>query len=84
MNPKDITPCNDQGKRHGYWERYYTNGQLYYKGNFVDGIKHGYWEYYYYSNGQLYSKGNYVNGKLHGYWEYYHDNGKLNSKIYYI
>ena len=67
---------NQYGNPNGYWETYYGNGELSYKGNYVNGIRHGYWEDYY-SNGQLCYKGNYVNGNRHGYWEYYHDNGQL-------
>ena len=29
---KDISSYNDHGEEHGYWERYYGNGQLSYKG----------------------------------------------------
>ena len=84
MKNKNITPINDKGERHGYWEVYYSNGQLYTKGNYVNGKPHGSWEVYY-DNGLLSSKGNYVAGKLHGSWEfYYYNNGKLKSKIYYI
>jgi antitoxin component YwqK of YwqJK toxin-antitoxin module len=59
MKTKDITPYNDQDKRHGYWEVYYENGQLMYKGNYVNGIKHGYWESYHY-NGKLINKTYYI------------------------
>lgn len=31
-----------ESKRHGYWEQYYGNGQLRFKGYFVHGKKHGY------------------------------------------
>ena len=61
MNSKNITPHNDKGEPHGYWEYYYSNGKLSSKGNFVNGEQHGYWEYYYY-NGQLWAKGKYING----------------------
>jgi antitoxin component YwqK of YwqJK toxin-antitoxin module len=77
-----INLYNDNGQKHGYWERYYYNGQLICKGNYVNGKEHGYWEYYW-SNGNLDSKGNYVNGKEHGYWEDYYSNGKLRYKGYY-
>jgi antitoxin component YwqK of YwqJK toxin-antitoxin module len=80
---KDITPINEKGEPHGSWEVYWYNGQLYFKGNYVNDNVHGYWEVYY-PNGQLCYKGNYLNGKEHGYWEWYHDNGKLKDKIYYI
>jgi hypothetical protein len=69
-----INLYNDKGERHGYWERYYDNGQLMYKGNYVNGKQHGYWEKYF-DNGQLCYKGNYVNGEEHGYWEEYYSNG---------
>jgi len=52
MKKKDITPLNENNQPHGYWESYYSNGNLSYKGNYVDGKEHGYWEEYYY-NGNL-------------------------------
>jgi antitoxin component YwqK of YwqJK toxin-antitoxin module len=73
MKNKNITPVNENGKEHGYWEVYYSNGNLCSKGNYVDGNRHGYWEVYY-SNGNLCYKGNYVDGKLHGYWEEWYNN----------
>jgi len=77
-----INLYNEKGEEHGYWENYYSNGQLDYKGNYVNGKKHGYWENYW-SDGQLWHKGNYVNGKKHGYWESYYSNGDLIYKGYY-
>ena len=59
MKTKDITPRNEKGERHGYWESYFDNGQLWYKGNYVNGNKHGYWERYY-RNGELESKIYYI------------------------
>ena len=74
-----INLFDENGNRHGLWESYYDNGQLYFKANYVNGKEHGYWESYY-DNGQLFYKGNYVNGEPHGYWDY----GQLDNKIYYI
>jgi antitoxin component YwqK of YwqJK toxin-antitoxin module len=74
---------NQYGNPNGYWEIYYSNGQLECKGNYVNSKAHGYWEEYY-DNGQLYFKGNYVNGNTHGYWETYFDNGQLYSKGNYV
>ena len=54
-----INLYNDKGKRHGYWEYYYSDGQLAYKGNYVNGKNHGYWESYY-SNGKLMYKIYYI------------------------
>ena len=64
---KDKTPLNKKGQPHGYWEDYYSNGQLWYKGNYVNGIRHGYWESYR-ANGQLHYKGKYANKKPVGLW----------------
>jgi antitoxin component YwqK of YwqJK toxin-antitoxin module len=62
MNSKHITPINEKGERHGYWEQYWGNGQLWYKGNFVNGSRHGCWEYYC-PNGKLNGKFYYQYGK---------------------
>jgi antitoxin component YwqK of YwqJK toxin-antitoxin module len=78
-----INLYNENRERHGYWEFYYSDGQLCSKGNFVNGRKNGYWEWYY-PDGKLGSKGNWVNGKLDGYWEYYYENGQLMSKGNYV
>lgn len=43
---KYITPRNDKHQRHGYWEGYYANGALWYKGTFHNGWLIGYWEWY--------------------------------------
>ena len=43
---------NKEGKRHGYWEHYTSNGKLWAKGNYKGGKEHGYWE------------SNWVDGKL--------------------
>jgi antitoxin component YwqK of YwqJK toxin-antitoxin module len=34
------------GKREGYWESYYSNGNLWYKGHYNNDLKEGYWECY--------------------------------------
>jgi antitoxin component YwqK of YwqJK toxin-antitoxin module len=39
---------NKDDKRHGFWESYYSNGEVYYKGNYKNGEAHGYWEDSYY------------------------------------
>ena len=80
---KNITPINEKGNSHGLWEVYWSNGQLMYKANYVNGKQHGYWEVYW-DNGQLSSKGNFVNGKRHGYFEDYYSDGELKYKTYYI
>ena len=43
---------NEQGQPHGPWEKYWSDGNLRYKGNYVNGEQHGPWEEYY-TNGNL-------------------------------
>ena len=62
--------CNNfdnNGQRHGYWEVYFLNGNLFYKGNYFHGKQHDYWEVYY-DNGILYYKGNYDMDEEIGLW----------------
>ena len=59
---KKINQRNSKGNPEGYWEHYYDNGQLSWKGNYVNGNREGYWEGYYY-NGQLRCKGYWVRGE---------------------
>lgn len=67
---KDITPYNEKGKPHGYWERYWIDEQLWYKGNYINGLQYGWWEWYY-INGKLEYKGNFKKGTKIGLWEWY-------------
>ena len=67
------------GKREGYWVRYWDNGQLAYKGNFKDGLEEGTWVGYW-NNGQLSYKGNYKNGNREGDWMDYNKDGTINQK----
>jgi len=57
--PTDIEPTNDKYQRHGYWERYHENGNLFYKGNYINEDEDGYWEEYGF-NGVLYEKTYYI------------------------
>jgi len=42
---KDITPFNDKGQPHGYWEMSWTNGNLSDKCFYLNGKLIGYEEY---------------------------------------
>ena len=44
---------NENGERHGPWEKYYSNGKSYWRANYVNGKMHGLYEDYYYTNGNL-------------------------------
>ena len=37
---------NAKGQRHGLWERYHYNGQLWYKCVFINGKENGFEEWY--------------------------------------
>lgn len=43
---------NEQRNPHGPWKRYCSNGNLWYKGNYINGKQHGPCEWYW-CNGQL-------------------------------
>lgn len=43
---KDITPRNDKGQLHGYWEWYNGSDNPWYKGSWYNGEYIGYWEHY--------------------------------------
>jgi antitoxin component YwqK of YwqJK toxin-antitoxin module len=72
---------NDKGERHGYWERRYPNGNLDWKGNYVNDKRNGYWKFYF-INGKLQLIGNYNNGQLVGCWNWYSVNGNQTEKIF--
>ena len=67
------------GKRDGFWESYFENGQLNWKGNYKNDNLDGPWEYYH-KNGQLSFKGNYVDGKEEGSFEHFKENGKFEKR----
>jgi antitoxin component YwqK of YwqJK toxin-antitoxin module len=80
-----INHYDPDGRKRGIWCDFFTNGQLYFKGDYVNDEMVGYWEFYY-TDGKLQSKGLYKNGLKEGEWKYYHnyDNGKLWYKDYYV
>ena len=47
---KNITPFNDKKQRHGYWELYRTNDNIWYKIYYKNGKPSDYEEYYYNEN----------------------------------
>jgi antitoxin component YwqK of YwqJK toxin-antitoxin module len=65
LNTDNMNKLNEQGQKHGPWERYYANGKLRFKKNYLNGQAHGLWEEYN-TNGNLMYKRNYLNGQEHG------------------
>jgi len=43
---KNMTPFNAKGEPHGYWERYWGNGELFFKCIYHNGKEIGYDEQY--------------------------------------
>jgi antitoxin component YwqK of YwqJK toxin-antitoxin module len=76
------TPYNAQGQRHGLWEQYHTNGQLSYKGTYINDMEHGPWVTYY-DSGQLWVKGTYNMGQRDGIFEWYNLNGSIKETRFY-
>jgi antitoxin component YwqK of YwqJK toxin-antitoxin module len=68
MQDKNKTPHNEKTQPHGYWETYYSNGQLDRKGLWINGKRFGFHESYS-NNGELSFRGNFINSELYGYWE---------------
>lgn len=69
---------NEQGQRHGPWEWYYQNGDLWYKANFENGKQNGLFEQYF-DNGQIQHIGHQKDDKLFGIWRHYNRGGKLHT-----
>jgi len=67
MKKNIINQRDKNGKRHGLWEEYYSNGIISSKGEYKNGRQHGPWERYH-SNGQLSFKGEFKKGKSIGIW----------------
>jgi arsenate reductase-like glutaredoxin family protein len=58
----------------GYWLGSHTNGQKFFEGKYIKGLKEGYWVIFY-KNGEKKSDGNYKNNKEDGKWTSYNDDG---------
>jgi antitoxin component YwqK of YwqJK toxin-antitoxin module/predicted esterase len=62
--------------KHGYFRKWYDNGQLEWEGRFDNGLIQGKATSWY-PNGQLHFTGEYRDGMQHGSFTYYDENGKL-------
>jgi pimeloyl-ACP methyl ester carboxylesterase len=69
--------------KHGYFRKWYDNGQLEWEGRFENGLIHGpviEW----YRNGQLHYSGVYCDGMQEGSFTYYDEHGKLRYQADFI
>ena len=64
------------GKKEGYWVKYYANGNKRSEGEYRDGIRDGKWVYYH-KNGNIEREGMFRKGLNEGLYSAYHENGNL-------
>ena len=81
-NGKPINQYTEDGVKIGYWEEYYSDGELDNRGSYLNGNLDGIWEFFH-ENGKLWSKGMYKNDKEEGIWKYYKEDGELYKKELY-
>lgn len=74
---------NEQGNKHGEYKMYYTNGKLYKKCRYVNGILHGNYKTWYY-DGTPWSTGKLVNGELHGEYKTWYSDGTPKESFNYV
>ena len=68
------------GQHHGYWEHYYSSGNVFAKGNYILGNRIGWWTHYD-SNGAIWYEGEYNdNGRRIGYWSFYDNSTPIKLK----
>jgi hypothetical protein len=65
--------------KHGYFRKWYDNGQLEWEGRFDNGLIQGKATTWY-RNGQLHFTGVYRHGMQHGSFTYYDENGRLHYR----
>ena len=70
------------GKLHGLYESHNFNGNLLYKGNYINNKANGEHIDYYRSTGTILNRMNYKDGKLNGIYEYYDYVDKLKIRTY--
>ena len=73
---------NDFIPKDGYYEQFYDDGSLDYRGAYLNGKQHGEWESYW-GNGNLWYRGSFNNGQLIGHWEFRSYNGEIIIETFY-
>lgn len=70
-----------KGRRIGFWQHNYDQGNILAEGDYSEGLKTGVWVFYY-SNGKLRSQGKYKMDLKHGNWKEWDRNGVLSEVEY--
>jgi antitoxin component YwqK of YwqJK toxin-antitoxin module len=65
-----INQTDPEGRSHGVWEDYYTDGTLWWRTHYRHGKEHGVREGYC-KDGTLVLREQHLHGKRHGAWQYY-------------
>jgi len=76
----EVNQFDEKGQKHGIWETYREEGQLWYRVNCIHGKKEGLAETFY-RNGQICVREYYVNDVKHGPWEYFSENGQPTNRM---
>ena len=78
-----INQRDAEGRRHGVWESYYSDGTLWWRDHYHHDQRHGLWEHYY-PDGTLVWRAQYHHGVQKGLdiqWDY---QGRIASKRYHL
>ena len=78
-----MNDCDNDDKKDGSWEVYYSDGKLKSSGSFDNGNMVGKWLEYY-NNYILWRESTYVDNKLHGFTTQNYITGKLCMKGNYV
>lgn len=76
MYTADQLETDEGWKRHGTWQAWHEEGQLWEAGSYYLGKPHGLWEWWY-ENGEPQARGDYDEGLHVGPWTYFHENGQV-------
>ena len=74
----NMNKYNEQGKKHGPWERYFSKDSLQLRIVYENGKQNGLFEQYF-DNGQIQHIGHQKDGKSFGIWRHYNRCGKLHT-----
>ncbi len=77
---KRINQLDAEGRRHGVWEEYWSNGKLRWRGHYYHGEWHGVWEVYY-LNGTLMWRKHYNMNRLVGLEQKWNERGDLVKSV---
>lgn len=69
----------ESGRKHGFWQYWYPNGQLEKQGSFAQDAATGTWTEFRTDGGRS-AEGEMLGGRPHGRWVYWHPNGQIQAE----